>query len=317
MTTKACFNKTDPSKTARRMFVLIILVSFAPLILVTGFVIEQFESAYKASVHAQLQLLVENHAGKIDEFLSEKQRNLFFLAGFTGHEMLTDPGYLKRCLNQLQANYGSVFEDLGVIEASGLQSAYAGPFDLVYAEYGDTDWFREAMQRSVYISDVFTGYRGYPHFVITIRQKTPESQYLLRATIGFESFTTLIEHLKIGKTGSAFIVNAKGRFQTQPNPAVVFDPSVLKRLSQESPSANPSPRPTKNIQDIFGDTICLTVAIKNGEWMLVYLQDPSDAFCELAKAKQTAIIIFLLGGGCIIIMAFYLPTRLLLNGTKN
>ena len=300
------------------MFALIIFVSFAPLVLVTGFVIDQFQSAYKASVRAQLQLIVDKHAGKIDEFLSEKQKNLSFLAGFAGYEMLTSADYLQTCLKQLQTDYGSVFEDLSVIDATGLQTAYAGPFDLLHAEYGKADWFRKAIQQAVFISDVFPGYRGYPHFVITVRRTTPASPYLLRATIRFESFTAIIENLSIGKTGFAFIINTDGRFQTQPNPAGAAAKSNLADFSREIRLPYPSTSDlTQTLRTIFADTLCLTTSIKNGKWLLVYLQDPADAFRELAKAKRTAITIFLLGGGCIIVMAFYLPARLLLGRVEK
>ena len=61
----------------------------------------------------------------------------------------------------------SAFVDLGVIDASGTQVAYAGPFLLGRADYSDASWFQNAMQREYFISDVFPGLRGFPHFTQT------------------------------------------------------------------------------------------------------------------------------------------------------
>jgi len=46
--------------------------------------------------------------------------------------------------------------------------------------------------------------------------------------------------------------------------------------------------------------------IKNGDWILIYQQDKSDAFADLTHAKKMAIFIILLGGIVIIITAFFL-----------
>ena len=299
------------------MFTLIIVVSFAPLVFVTGLVIERFQSVYKTSVQAHLRVLVDKHADLIDDFLEEKRNNLIFLASIVEPESFNNATYLKTCLDALQAGYGSVFEDLSVINESGRQTAYAGPFPLLNAEYADTDWFKQAIRHTVYTSDVFTGYRGYPHFVVTVRRTTAETRFLVRATIRFETFSALIENLKIGSTGSAFIVNTAGRFQTQPDPQVVSKTGVLKNLSQQIQRAGPSVQIPDIIHELFDNTLCMTARIKQGAWLLVYLQDPSDAYDALIRVKKTSVVIFLLGGGCIILMACYLPTRLLLSPAEN
>ena len=79
--------------------------------------------------------------------------------------------------------------------------------------------------------------------------------------------------------------------------------------------------PPMKIQDhihkLLDNTLCMTALIKEGAWLLVYLQDPSDAYDALIRAQKTAVVIFLLGGACIVLMACYLPTRLLLGTAEN
>jgi two-component system NtrC family sensor kinase len=313
MTNKTRSHKTNHQKLARRMFTIIILVSFMPLILVTGIVIERFQSAYKTAVHEYLRLLVDKHAGVIDDFLKEKRNTIRFLSSMTPYESLSNPADLQNYLKYLQKNYGPAFEDLSLIDEAGVQTAYAGPFDLLQAEYADTDWFKKAMQHTVFTSDVFTGYREYPHFVVTVKINSHGKNYLLRSTIRFETFGSIIENVKIGKTGSAFIVNSAGRFQTQPDQRSFENKTAFNNFSQRILQADPGMELADVIEKASGKTLCITALINDKEWILVYLQNPSDAFYELVRTQKTAVVIFLLGGMCIILMAFYLPVRLIWN----
>jgi len=72
-----------------------------------------------------------------------------------------------------------------------------------------------------------------------------------------------------------------------------------------------------HIHKLLDNALCMTALIKEGTWLLVYLQDPSDAYDALIRAKKIAVVIFLVGGGCIVLMACYLPTRLLLGTAEN
>ncbi|MFH2099445.1 MAG: ATP-binding protein, partial [Pseudomonadota bacterium] len=71
------------------------------------------------------------------------------------------------------------------------------------------------MQSEYYISDVFLGYRDYPHFVIALTHEGPSgSLYVLRATIDTDVFNEMTRSLNNGDTTDAFIVTADGRLQT-------------------------------------------------------------------------------------------------------
>jgi two-component system NtrC family sensor kinase len=313
MVTQACLGKIDHQKLARRVFILIILVSFTPLILVTGLVIERFQFAYKTALHTHQRELVDKHAGVINGFLKEKRNTIRFLSSMTTYESLTNHTYLQNCLKFLQKSYGPAFEDLSVIDEAGMQTAYAGPFDLLHAEYADADWFKKAIRHTVYMSDVYTGYRGYPHFVVTVKINSHGQNYLLRSTIRFETFSAIIENVKVGKTGSAFLVNSAGRFQTQPDQRSFKNKTDFTNFSQKIQQADQAIGIAGAIEKATSEVLCVTALIKDTDWMLIFLQDPADAFHELIRAQKTAVAIFLLGGLCIIIMAFYLPVRLIWN----
>ena len=177
----------------RAIAAIVILVSLTPLVLVGAISGSQFRDSYEAKVLDQLREVVQKHQQLIDFFLDEKRGELRMLARSASFEDLCAPGRLGRELQLLQEELQGVFVDLGVVDARGVQQAYEGPFRLARADYSQAEWFREAMQSEVFISDVFLGLRGLPHFIIAVRQRRGEEHWILRATVDFVAFNSLVE----------------------------------------------------------------------------------------------------------------------------
>ncbi len=189
--------------------------------------------------------------------------------------------------------------------------AYAGPFKLENAIYSDAEWFRKAIKSDYFISDVFLGLRGIPHFIITVRQKSNGKPWILRATISFVAFNSLVENLRIGKTGFAFILNSKGEFQSKPSFEVVHGKSYSFYESIKTGRKTKDGVFFSEMADDSGkENLYVASLIKNGDWILIYQQDKSDAFSDLTHAKQIALLITLTGGMVIIVTAFLLSKRI-------
>ncbi len=124
--------------------------------------------------------------------------------------------FLTKKLAILREEYGGVFVDLGLIDPNGVQQAYSGPFNLAKADYADAVWFSETQQSQYYISDVFTGLRGSPHFIVAVKIPWKDQGWILRATVDFNAFNDLVSNIRIGTTGIAFILNRAGELQTKP-----------------------------------------------------------------------------------------------------
>ncbi len=54
------------------------------------------------------------------------------------------------------------------------------------------------------------GLRGLPHFIVAVRNTREGRHWILRATIDFVTFNTLVENISLGQTGFAFILNRQG-----------------------------------------------------------------------------------------------------------
>jgi len=294
----------------RNMLLTVIIVSITPMILVSALLLYQFRMSYREKVYAHLETLVKKHKKGIDNFLKEKLSDIRFLSDTFTFEEFSDESFLRARLETLQMNYGPVFVDLGVIKSNGVQVAYAGPFKLGKALYSEADWFQKAKEKEYVISDVFLGLRGLPHFIVAVREDSNGDPWILRATIDFVAFNDLVQNIRIGETGFAFILNKKGEFQTK---------TLLDVLPTKGPCADFVETGNKNQDRICimekadesgNNNLYVTASLKNGDWFLVFRQRTSDAFADFRNAMKLAIVIIVLGGLGITTMAFFLTRRM-------
>ena len=240
----------------------ILIVSIMPMILVSSIILYQFEISDHEKVQAHLKELVLKHTQNIDSFLKEKLGDIRLMAKTFSYEELADSDFLQDRLALLQQIYGPVFVDLGVINSRGLQIAYAGPFNLGKALYSSAEWFQKAMKSEYFKSDVFLGLRGLPHFIIAMRENHEGQQWILRATVDFVAFNNLVEKIRIGETGFAFILNKKGEFQTKPLFDLIPDKEPYTSFIGKSDSFKDGVRIIEQDDDFGKKTIYVAARLK-------------------------------------------------------
>lgn len=296
----------------RKMISIVIIVSFMPMVLIGGIILNQFNKSYHEKTYAHLGALVQQHKQSIDTFLNERLNDIRFLATTFNFEKLSDGFFLQQTLFRLQQEYGSVFVDLGLVNETGLLINYAGPFKLIKAKYSEAEWFKKAIKKHYFISDVFLGLRGLPHFIVTARQHHNGKHYILRATIDFVAFNNLVENIRVGETGFAFILNRKGEFQTN----LPLNMTPDRDLSMAFIEKAEKEKTRKRVQLVekyngFGEKhIYVADFLKNGEWLLVFQQDTEEVFADLRRTKYIAFVIILIGGLGVIVMAFFQSRRM-------
>ncbi|MFH1625305.1 MAG: ATP-binding protein [Pseudomonadota bacterium] len=294
----------------RRIVVLMISISIIPLISIGGVTIYYYSHSLKSNTIQYLETIVNKHKVHIDTFLNEKLGDIQTLADSFTIEQLLDNSFLRRRLEVLQIRYGGDFVDLGIIDDKGHQRAYAGPFKLEDARYSEADWFRKAVTKEFFVSDVFLGLRGLPHFIIAIKVRDDEGKlWMIRSTIDIEKFTSLVENITIGRTGHAFILNRNGEFQTEPRFRESGDFSFLNSLlGKDKLRAEVSI--VENEKGMGQKVIYAISFLKDGEWMLVCRQDAADAFSSLYHVRRLVIFISLVSFFSALIISFFLTRRL-------
>ena len=293
----------------RNVVLAILFTAMTPTVVVSMFILDEFRSSYQKKHYDHLELLARKHKKNIDMFLEEKLMDIRLLAGSNHFEELSDPPTLNRKFVELQRAFDRSFVDLGVVDSQGCQIAYAGPHNLLGASYSDTDWFKRAITNPYFISDVFKGLRGAPHFIVTVRHEHNGKPWILRATIDFKEFNNLVEYLRIGDSGFAFILNKNGQFQTKPVSEV--KPAQLIRFLGNY-NALDRPYSISRQKNHDGKEVLYAVTfLKNGEWMMVLQQDYDDAFADLKNTQKIAFLIILIGSLGIIATSFILSHRLI------
>ncbi len=287
------------------ILVRVLLLPFIIVMVVFGTVAYYFGTNLKSRVFAELALIAGDHRRLIEQFLEERVANLNFAAASYGLDELEGDERLSLVLRHLQESSRAFF-DLGVFDEQGNHVAYVGPYDLKGKNYAESEWFRAVRERGVYISDVFLGNRKYPHFVIAVKRKNGPSAFYLRATIDTQFFNDLVESVRVGKTGEAYLINSSGMLQTRRRSGgglMDVDPDHGLYRSAESEVVTSVARDRTGIRYVNA-----TGRLPLTGWLLVVRQEMREAYAPLYRVWVIGIAIILAGGGLVALMAFLLAS---------
>ena len=298
-----------PKTRVRSAVVGLALIVLVPLVITGAINLQQFQKVYHNKVDNELAVMIERHSFIVDSFIEDRLSDVRVITREHPIERLSDADFLRRVLNLMREEYHGAFVDLGLVNADGIQVAYAGPFNLEMADYSSAAWFELALANESYISDVFAGLRGSPHFIVATQRRVGNETFILKATIDFESFNALVEGIRIGRTGFAFIINREGKFQTSPH----FDVSLNRSpyLDILDGRIRSDRIFVVDGEDLLGRSSIFTFApLKQGSWLLCYQQETADALEEVRRVVRLAIIALLIVSVGALTVTFFVSRNL-------
>jgi two-component system NtrC family sensor kinase len=285
-----------------RVVVALTAASFIPLILIGGGMYYYATSALKEKTLTTLRMQVINHKDAIDQFLAERTMDLKVVSATLGLDSLIAPDVLEGVFLSLRSAEGrSCFTDLGIIDDQGRHLAYVGPYDLISKNYKDAPWFKAVMERNVYISDVFSGFRKVPHFIIAVKQADNEGAWIIRATVDTVYFDGITSQSPGKRSGDAFLINSNGVFQTNPR--------MGGQLMGQSEFTGPEPFEGVKLEERHGQ-IHATAWLKNVPWLSVAKIDQDEIFGALHRVRNTGIFVFILGAILILLTVLLITNQL-------
>jgi two-component system NtrC family sensor kinase len=195
--------------------------------------------------------------------------------------------------------------DLGVIDMEGRHVAYAGSYDVRGANYKNEAWFSETLRKGVFVSDVFLGFRQFPHIIIAVLREEGNRPWILRATIDSEVFSSIVRSSRLSADGDAFVVSRDGCLQTES----LLAGSVMDKVDLSWPRHGPSVS-----EELWhGEKMLLAkVPLANAPWMLVVAENPREHLSLLSEARLMAAASLFLGLAAISVGA-WLTTRLIIK----
>lgn len=266
----------------------VLLVSVLPLIVIALANFLLFYSLNRSIVLDQQANLLRYHRESIEAFLTNLTAEVTALAHQYPREELVD-GHLERLFEVLQQS-AKVITDIGVIDSAGEHLKYVGPFDLAKRNYREAEWFAEVVERGYFISDVFTGFRGVPHFIIAVKRHQGDSFWILRVTVNTDYFSRLVDAAHVGRTGETFIVNREGRFQTKTRFGDrLLEPSGFPDLSFHDGIQ------VRRLRIADVGYVCTTTWLSNPRWLLIFRQEVRDVYAPLRNAVVVGILMSAMG----------------------
>lgn len=290
----------------KQLFVIVvIIVSVVPLLIISLTASDYYKKSWLEKTSAELAGLVDSRREIIDLFLDNQENLLFSFVKLYSVAQLRDQKNLENLFQAM--NRSGVIVDLGVIDSRGNHLSYTGPYQrqLTGKNYSEAAWFIEVMRSGRYISDVFTGYRNEPHFVVAVTD--PGKTWILRATINSELFNSLLASAGVGPGGDAYIINRAGEFQT---------PSLLGEKTLSPIESRLVTAKNHALVQRTDNYIYAAAPINNGDWTLVLKTDINTSLSEFYIARKRDMLIILLAS-LIILAVSTLIVRSMVNKIED
>ncbi|MCL7488719.1 MAG: ATP-binding protein [Desulfobulbaceae bacterium] len=293
------------AKLLRGMTTAFFILIIVPTLITTLVTTYNFKQNAISRIEISEIRVIEHRKDVIDLFLRQHEDLLATLVRLYPSDYLSQQQNLDSLFTAV--NQSGDIVDLHMIDSSGEQLAYVGPYrdKIAGKNYGDASWFKEVLISGKHISDVFTGYRNVPHFVVAVTN--PLKTYVLRATINSEMFNSLLLSAQIGPNGDAFIVNSNAEFQT-PSLQGVASLSDQERVIFEHGAGIATHR--------IDSYIYATKWIKDGQWLLVIKSKIDDSLGSYYANRNHNIMLIVISS-IIVLFSAVLISRYLVRKVQQ
>jgi two-component system NtrC family sensor kinase len=247
------------------MFAALVTFGVLPMVVVGAAAVAGGWRAVDAESRQSFEAMVRNRAATVDLFLEQKMRQLELVAAALPVDAMRRPFALAALCSEMQRDRGGII-DLGLLDAEGRHLAYAGPYALLDKNYRGQEWFERVLVLGRYQSDLFMGFRQFPHVIIAVRKQEPGGTFVLRATLDVDQLNALLREGSQESGADVFILNRAGEYQTR------FAPS--HRLLEKTGLAV-APHSGVRINEVRRDgarELQATAWLAGGAWVLVARQ---------------------------------------------
>ena len=296
----------------RNIIILMILVTVIPLSLMATINYFQYQKNLRDEIVTPMNLLTNKTKRSLELFLEERLSTVRFITSAYSFQELSDAKLLNRILSVLKREFDG-FVDLGLISSEGKLLCYAGPYSFSDKDYSQQSWYHEVLISGRYISDVFLGYRDFPHVAIAVQNLSdPNCCWILRTTIDTRKFDNLIATLELEQESDAFLTNREGILQTNSK----YYGKVLEPCQLTIPKIGQGTFVTegqdKNGRDIF---IAYSYLVEP-EYILVVVK-PSSLILKTWFTFRTEIFFIYIASVLLIGLLVYKLTNVQVNHIKN
>ena len=296
----------------RNIIILMILVTVIPLSLMATINYYQYQKNLRDEIISPMNVLTNKTKRSLELFLEERLSTVRFITSAYSFQELSDPVILNRILSVLKREFDG-FIDLGLISSKGKLLCYAGPYSFLDKDYSQQSWYHNVIISGKHISDVFLGYREFPHVAIAVQNLSePNCCWILRTTIDTKKFDDLIATLELDQECDAFLTNREGILQTNSK----FYGKVLEPCQLTIPRGGQGTFVTEN-QDKNGRDIFIAYSyLVEPEYILVVVK-PSSLILKTWFTFRTEIFFIYIASVLLIVLLVYKLTDAQVSHIKN
>ena len=275
----------------RNIIILMVLVTFIPLLIMAAINYHNYQESLKAEVLNPLHTLTNKTKHTFELFIEERVGLVKFVASAYSYKDLSEKKTLKRIFRVLKNEFGD-FVDLGLISQNGIQMNYVGPYELTGKNYTEQAWFQDVAVRGVHVSDVFMGYRKFPHIVIAVQHLAEDDTgWILRATIDTEKYNSIITSMALEPENDAFLINRAGVIQTNSK----FFGKVLEKFPFPIPPGNYGTNSVEVMDSEGRDLFIVYAPFEQYDHILVLIKPLSLVFRTWFTLKSEMVLTFFIG----------------------
>jgi two-component system NtrC family sensor kinase len=282
-----------------KLFLTVFLVSILPLTIIYAVSSSYYNKAIRSKIESVLINIAENRKDAIELFLKEKIEQLSVIGNLYTYDYLSNKKNLERIFESLQKE-GKDYVDISIVNQYGKAVSYVGPYNLSGMNYFNEKWYKEAMVKGIYKSDVFLGFRRFPHFIIAIKKPFDGKTFIIRSTINIDALQSLMRVAEVEAPVKAFIINEDGIYQI---------PSLknggIGQKSFITPEQPITGTKIIKVHDANNNLFyCAQSWIPDSDWVVVVLEAIKNNVEPLTGAMKVWKILFAGGILCIFILSY-------------
>ena len=296
----------------RKIIGIMAAATLIPLTVMAVLNYYEHQNAMTREIQNPLRVLVNKTKNSFELFLTERSSTVSLIASAYSYQELSSERHLARIFNVMTKEFEG-FVDLGLIDEHGTQVNYVGPYALQGKNYAEQRWFQEVRIKGKYVSDVFMGFRNFPHVIVAVQHRTEDGRvWILRATLDTRQFERFIASMSLEPDADAFLVNSQGLMQTNSNSYG----KVLEKLTFQLPPKTFEPA-VLNITDPLGREVFLAYAyFPEADFVLMAVKPKGSVLKTWYTVRGDLLFIFVVGVAAVLLAAVRV-TDLLIRRMKE
>ncbi|MDF1590334.1 MAG: ATP-binding protein [Desulfobacterales bacterium] len=285
------FTDPKPDKNYHRrlkhaLFMGLLIAYLIPITLITIYFNYEFHANVRESSKLQLSAVADSQRNTIDLFMQKRIVNVFNLFHLKAFNLEPSQTMMESYLANLMRS-DDAFVDVGLIDSSGIQTGYAGPYPhLRNKDYSQENWYKEliSQSKSYIITDLYLGLRRQPHFTIGVKQIVDGNYYVIRSSVYPDKLQNLLQDSRHGKPASGYLINRDGIHQAvTPGFGDLLEPAAYVPGMEKDADV-------VAIRFQGQSMLAAHTWLKEVPWCLVMLQSIDVAYQEMVVLRNTMII---------------------------